>query len=198
MLTPVVEQEIADLSQRFGSPLRREVTLYGEPFEPLIKADRYGEVCMVIRRKNGKLLTAIKTFYPAQGCRLLTGGIDHGEQIEHALFREVEEETGLDVTLTRFLAVIEYRLPIGERVQEFVTLAFLLDEQGGELTVNDPDERIGEFREIDVEDLVQYAHDLNTIPPSGYDEEAGGDWADWGRFRAVVHEVVYEALRNEK
>jgi NAD+ diphosphatase len=198
MLTPVIEQEIADLGQRFGQPLRREVTLHGEPFEPLMKSDRYGEVCMVIRRKNAKLLTAIKTFYPPQGCRLLTGGIDHGEQIEHALFREVAEETGLDVVVTRFLAVIEYRLPLEDRELDFVTLAFLLDEQGGELVVSDPDERIGEFREISVDQLLDFARDLNSIPQSGYDKEAGGDWADWGRFRAVVHEVVYEALRDER
>ena len=26
------------------------------------------------------------------------------------------------------------------------------------------------------------------------DDEVQGSWADWGRFRAVVHRVVYEAL----
>src|SRR6266487_1360095 len=89
---------------------RVAVELHGEPFDPLILNDRIGEVCMVIRRKNGKLLTAIKTFYPPGAFRLLTGGIAHGESIEAALLREVDEETGLDVIARRFLAVIEYQL----------------------------------------------------------------------------------------
>ena len=65
---------------------------------------------MVVRRPNGKLITAKKTFYPPGAFRLLTGGVGHGELIAAALLREVAEETGLDVVVRRFLAVIEYQL----------------------------------------------------------------------------------------
>jgi len=211
MLTPALETEIATLAAQYGAPRHVAVELHGEPFDPLILNDRIGEVCMVIRRKNGKLLTAIKTFYPPGAFRLLTGGIAHGESIEAALLREVDEETGLDVIVRRFLAVIEYRLAGGEASDErrgergsnsssrpsyaFVTFAFLLDEVGGTLGVRDPSERIGAFREVAVAELLAVAEELERVTDR-FAPEIGGSWGDWGRFRAVVHRVVYEALRD--
>src|SRR5215207_10727066 len=109
MLAPAVETEIAALSARYGRPRRVSAELDGWQFSPLTMEDRYGEVCMVVRRPNGRLITAKKTFYPTGAFRLLTGGVDHGEPIAEALLREVAEETGLDVVVRRFLAVIEYQ-----------------------------------------------------------------------------------------
>jgi NAD+ diphosphatase len=211
MLTPALETEIATLAAQYGAPRRVAVELRGEPFDPLILNDRIGEICMVIRRKNGKLLTAIKTFYPPGAFRLLTGGIGHGESIEAALLREVDEETGLDVLVRRFLAVIEYQLAGGEASAErreergsnsasrpsyaFVTFAFLLDEAGGTLGVRDPSERIGAFREVAVAELLAVAEELERVTDR-FAPEIGGSWADWGRFRAVVHRVVYEAIKD--
>src|SRR5436190_23292002 len=113
MLTPARESEIAALAAQYGAPRRVAVELHGAPFDPLLLDDRIGEVGMIVRRTNGKLLTAIKTFYPAGAFRLLTGGVGHGEPIATALLREVDEETGLDVIVRRFLAVIEYSLAVG-------------------------------------------------------------------------------------
>lgn len=194
MLSPAIEADIEELAARYGPPRRVEVELDGRPFDPLIMTDRYGEVCMVIRRPNGRLITAIKTFYPAGAFRLLTGGVHPGEPIGAALMREVAEETGLDVTVRRFLAVIEYRL--ARHPQTFATFAFLLDELGGTLAVQDEDERIGAFRELAVSELPALADTLAAVPDV-YDEQIAGRWRDWGRFRAVVHRVVYEQLKDE-
>ena len=30
-----------------------------------------------------------------------------------------------------------------------------------------------------------------------YDPKIGGSWGDWGRFRAIVHRVVYDLLLNQ-
>ena len=114
VLIPAIETEIADLAARYGSPRRVTAELDSWQFSPLTMDDRYGEVCMVVRRPNGKLITAKKTFYPTGAFRLLTGGVDHGEPIATALWREVAEETGLDVVVRRFLAVIEYHLAAGQ------------------------------------------------------------------------------------
>lgn len=195
MLTPAVEDEIHQLSLRYGEPRRIQTVLSGELFDPFNRPDRFGEVCMVVRRTNGKLITAIKTFYPTGAFRLLTGGVNHGEALFEALVREVAEETGLEVEVQRFLAVIEYQLPVEQTVHHFATFAFLVDERGGELTVHDPDERIGAFREVEASELLELAQTLDTIE-SRIDEEIHGDWADWGRFRAVVHRAVYYALQE--
>jgi 8-oxo-dGTP pyrophosphatase MutT (NUDIX family) len=205
MLTPELEREIAGLATRYDQPRRVTATLQGAPFDPLSMTDRFGEVCMAIKRPNGALLTAIKTFYPPGAYRLLTGGVKHGEPIEAALLREVEEETGLDVEVRRFLAVIEYQLDEGQQSRipqpqspipyAFATFAFLLDEVGGTLEARDPAERIGSFRELAVADLPALAATLDGID-QGFDPEIGGSWSDWGRFRAVVHRVAYEALTS--
>ena len=194
MLTKDVELQIADLSARYGAPCRVAVELEGAPFDPLVMPDRYGEVCMVIRRPNGRLIAAIKTFYPPGAFRLLTGGVQHGEPIAAALMREVAEETGLDVVVRRFLAVIEYRLARSQLA--FATFAFLLDEVGGTLGAQDESEQIGAFRELATDELPALA-DLLAQAPDERDERIAGSWRDWGRFRAVVHRVVYEALAEQ-
>jgi 8-oxo-dGTP pyrophosphatase MutT (NUDIX family) len=194
MLDPEVESEIAELAARYGAPRRVAVELEGRPFSPLILDDRHGEVCMVVRRPNGKLITATKTFYPPGAFRLLTGGVSHGEPIMAALLREVAEETGLDVVVRRFLAVIEYRLAL-LHPQPFATFAFLLDETGGTLAAQDEGERLGEFREVALAELPSMAAALERVPDS-FDREIEGSWGDWGRFRAVVHRVVYEAMQD--
>jgi hypothetical protein len=74
-----------------------------------------------------------------------------------------------------------------------VTFAFLLDEIGGVLEVRDPEERVAAFREVGVDELPLLADTLNRAGDE-FDPEIGGSWADWGRFRAVAHRLVYEAL----
>lgn len=149
---------------------------------------------MVIRRPSGKLLLSIKTFYPRGAYRLPTGGIHHGEGVLASLRREAVEETGLDTEVRRFLARIAYRpltAPHGPPV--FHTFAFLLDEVSGTLGTLDPSERIEEWREIEPAQLVSVADRLDHIDTPG-SEDIGGDWAAWGRFRAVVHRAVATAL----
>jgi 8-oxo-dGTP pyrophosphatase MutT (NUDIX family) len=195
-LEPWIESQVVQLAARYGEPLRWDVELENNGlFDPLGKPDRYGEVCMVVRRPSGKLITANKTFYPPGAFRLLTGGINHGENILDALLRETDEETGLRVEVRRFLAVVSYRLPGAQPAKpaSFTSFAFLLDESGGTLQCLDEGERLGEFREIDVEELPVLAGYLDSLAaePSA---EIHGKWHDWGRFRAVIHRAVYEAL----
>jgi 8-oxo-dGTP pyrophosphatase MutT (NUDIX family) len=205
MIDAAIEQQVNQLSQHYGVPLRRSVNLVStSAFDPLGKPDRYGEVCMVIRRPNGLLLTARKTFYPPDAYRLLTGGIAHGEPIFDALLRETEEETGLDVHVRRFLAAVEYTLE-PRRVlaarrpaagHPFYTFAFLLDEVGGVLACYDPDERVEDFREVNVDDLPHMADQLERLGEQ-FDPEIQGRWHDWGHFRSIIHRVVYESLTQQ-
>jgi NAD+ diphosphatase len=191
LLDPAIEADIHALAMRYGTPHRIVAPLDGASFDPVARSDRYGEVCMVVRRSNGRLITAIKTFYPVGCFRLLTGGVEHGETIEAALQREVEEETGLQTVIRRFLAVIVYP------PQQFATFAFLLDECGGELGSRDLHERIAAFREIEVAELPLLAATLEAAPDR-FDAAIGGNWREWGRFRAIVHRVVYQALSNDE
>lgn len=196
-LPQTTQDQIVQLSQQYGQPIERLVILpANKTFDPLNKKDRYGEVCMVVRRKNGRLLTMIKTHYPREAYRLPTGGINHKEQIFDALLRETEEETGLEVVVNRFLAAVAYRL-IGEERPIFYTFAFLLDEISGTLGVIDDGEQIEDFREIDVNDLPVMAERLENIRGNS-NKQGNNNWRDWGHFRAAIHTLVWEAMTTQQ
>lgn len=188
-----VQTELAELASRFGQPLIEAANLGDSgSFAPLGKPDRFGEVCMVVRRLDGSLITARKEYYPPHIFRLLTGGIGHGESVHAALLRETAEETGLDVTVERFLAALSYRLG-DERDPGFYTFAFLLQERGGTLGALDPDERVAAFRMVGPAELGGLADALEQLTGSD-DHEIGGSWRDWGRFRALGHRLTAAAL----
>ncbi len=179
-------------SGQFG-PRIRERTLKTEGmFAPIGKPDRYGEVCMVVRRHDGRLITARKAYYPPNTFRLLTGGINHGESVADALLREVHEETGLTVEVQRFLAAASY-YPADQSVAPFHTFAFLVDEVSGTLGALDPDEEVAEYHLATPAELPELAARLASLG-SSYHSKIEGLWHDWGQFRAVIHELVAEVL----
>ena len=77
----------------------------------------------------------------------------------------------------------------------FHTFAFLLEEVSGTLGTLDLSERIEEWHEIEAAELPVVADALDHLATQG-SEDIGGDWAAWGRFRAVVHRAVHEALSS--
>jgi 8-oxo-dGTP pyrophosphatase MutT (NUDIX family) len=191
-LTRATVAEIKTLANALGEPRRVVATIRDDFDDPIRKPDRFGEVCMVIRRPSGRLLLSIKTFYPRGAYRLPTGGIHHGEGVHDALMREAHEETGLDVDVRRFLARITYRgASSGDEL--FHTFAFLMDERGGTLGALDETEQIEDWREIEVAELPSVATFLDDLRTGGT-RDIGGDWRAWGKFRAVVHRVVHDAL----
>lgn len=189
-----IQTELHKLAQRYGQPIVHTADLQGRQlFNPLNKVDRYGEVCMVIRRKNGRLLLSKKIFYPSEAYRLPTGGINKGESVYHALLRETYEETGLEFEVRRFLAAAAYRLPEMQAEPVFYTFAFLIDEMGGTLKIIDTKEQVEGFREIEPAQLPDVADHLEH-PVAYYSAAIAGKWEDWGKFRAVIHRLVWQAL----
>jgi 8-oxo-dGTP pyrophosphatase MutT (NUDIX family) len=195
-LLPETRREIDALARRFGQPLVIDPPIPDYFDDPIRKPDRYGEVCMVVRRPNGAVLLSIKTFYPRGAYRLPTGGIHRGEAILDALRRETHEETGLQTEVRRFLAQIAYHsvdAPTGTPL--FHTFAFLLDETSGALGALDVSEQIEDWREVAVSDLPHVAEFLDHLSTQGT-QDIGGDWRAWGKFRAVVHRAVHQALAS--
>jgi 8-oxo-dGTP pyrophosphatase MutT (NUDIX family) len=187
-------REVDELARRYGEPRRLDANIHDGFDDPIRRKDRFGEVLMAVRRPNGKLLVAIKTFYPRGAYRLPTGGIHHGESIYDALVRETKEETGLDTAVRRFLAAIAYRGRSSPGAPPlFHTFAFLLDELGGALGAIDTEEQIEDWREMAPSELRTQASLLENLSTEGK-KSIGGSWADWGRFRAIAHRAVADAL----
>jgi NAD+ diphosphatase len=222
--------ELEHLARTFGAPLVQTVDLalrgYSSPrlgqrhptsleeLEEMLKGPgREVEVCLVIRRPNGKILVESSAYYPGGIARLFTGGVEPGETLLAAAKREALEETGLHTIVRRFLAAVAYRttytLALGHADPIFHTFAFLLDEIGGTLGTLDKKERFDEFRELTLEELSALVAELERV--DGLPAEAIGAASlafaaskgidpcvgqDWLRFRIPAHRVVAEALRR--
>jgi len=187
--------ELSSLCQDFGQPViinetLRIKTMFGALDE---RPARVAEVVPVIQRPNGHVLTMIKDNYPADAYRLPSGGIHKGERILDALLRESFEETGLHITVRRFLAIVRYQVIVSAgRTGRFTSYIFLA-EGAGPLQPQDPNEHIAGFREVPVTDLRTMAGALQDVRRGGEN-----DWSDWGRFRSVVHRVTADVLAPVK
>ena len=204
--------EVPGLVERYGAPLAQIVGGCDAFLHTVNMRDRPGEVCMVVRRPNGRLITSTKAFYPPETYRLPTGGIQPGESIYDALLRETYEETSLTVAVRRFLGIVRYSATgaspepsVGhgslqhDGLYVFATYAFLLDELGGDLHMTDPDEMVTDYREVEVSGLPALANQLDSLGDQvallkQMSNELPETWRAWGAFRAVTHRLVYDAL----
>lgn len=157
-------------------------------------AGRADEVCMVFRRTDGEVLTFRKTFYPPGVYRLLTGGINPGEGIVEALRREAREETGLAADPHRLLAVVGYRVDGAGPHPSCHTFAFLVNAGPESPEAADPHEQVEDFRWMKAAELRHLAVDLERLGDH-HSPDLDSSWGDWGRFRAVIHRVVWDGLR---
>lgn len=166
------------LTQKYGTPLETTIKLPSIEFPP-VSERRHGEVCMAILRRNGLFLLQTKRTYPNSVMRLPSGGIKAGEDIEHALLREIWEETNLDVTVDRYIAQVAYE--DGTNKSPFRTHLFLVHELEGEFRCNDPSEKISDWCEVPPDDLTMYSQKLAAIQ---------SDWGNWGLFRAASLDIL--------
>ncbi|GEM84637.1 NUDIX domain-containing protein [Meiothermus hypogaeus] len=187
-----MQQELLELAQRFGRPYENTQNL-GSNSYLAISRTRIAEVCLVYQRPSGKFLTITKPFYPAGIYRLPTGSILPGESVLEALERESWQETGLQAQILRYLAHITYQHNEGRLFHSYV---FLL---AAESTPRPQDhlEQISNFREVSAPGLLEIALNLEGLPPH-FSKELGATWADWGKFRAVVHQVAAQALTQHQ
>jgi len=180
----MMRDPIATLGQRYGAPKRIVRRLPSIDFPP-VNDRAHGEVCMAILRPNGRILLHTKRSYPNGVMRLPSGGIKPGEDIEHALMREIWEETNLECTIDRFVAVIQYEDAATKAA--FRTNLFFLREISGDLRSNDPTEHITEWCEASPGELLTYADVLARMNTG---------WSNWGLFRAAALETLAQYCAN--
>ena len=104
-----------------------------------------------------------------------------GEDVEHALKREIWEETNLECTIERFVAILQYE--DANTRSTFRTHLFCVRELSGEFRSNDPSEQITDWREAPPGELLDYAAALTRL---------SRNWANWGLFRAAAIESLSE------
>jgi 8-oxo-dGTP pyrophosphatase MutT (NUDIX family) len=142
---------------------------------------RDGEVVLVLRRPDGRVLLHTKHFYPADTWRLPSGGVEPGESPQAAARREIAEETGLPPHMERLLGILTYEMQrAGERIP-FGSYVFLVDVEGGRPAPRDAGEEISGFRWVLPEELEGVSAQLCGL---------ARPWAGWGTFRSLPHSFV--------
>jgi len=117
------------------------------PSASAIVTDEHGRILLVKRRDN--------TLWALPG-----GGHDIGESIEQTAVREVKEETGLDVEVTRLVGIYTNPAHIvaftdGEVRQQF-SLCFTTKLRGGELAVDHESTDVAWTQPADIEQLEMH------------------------------------------
>jgi ADP-ribose pyrophosphatase YjhB (NUDIX family) len=178
---------LARLEQRFGPFQRRHVEIPASTkvmldlMEKMESKGRRGEVVIVIPDQEGRIWLHTKDFYPQGIYRLMTGGLKAKEAPDKAFLRETREETGLQVKIKRCLAVATYQFQHLETSLPFVSYLFLAKPTSRAPQLVDIGENIADFKAVPGPTLLEVAQQLGAIK---------GDFADWGRFRAVAHEIA--------
>lgn len=182
--------EVRELAARYGEPVYRACELETDDYLRARRwrslPDRRGEVVFAIREPGGHILLHTKRRYERAIYRLPTGGIHLGESVEHALFREVEEETGLPVRVRRFVGILDCRFRMNGVAVGFPSYVFYLESRCQRVHSVDEDEAAS-FCGVAVDKLPQIAHQLRNL---------GGKRRCWGAWRAISHDLVYEFLRT--
>lgn len=209
--TAVDAAELQELHARWGAfPVETHALQVAHPFlsgdHQLLTANgRRAEICYVLHEGDPQagLLFQAKSYYPAGIFRLPTGGVHVGEGVEETLAREVEEETGLrvgaagaqSVQVERLLGVLVYAMEHSTLgAQPFATYAWLVRKQpGAPLAPQDDGESISGWQWTPAVALAQKAALLAAV--GGRSDGAAAPWADWGRFRALIHTFVADRLR---
>jgi len=163
------------------------------PVPPIAHEVRSAEVVLVLRAADGQVWLQTKAFYPPDTWRLPSGGLDPGEAPEQALARELWEEAGLRDLAARPLGRVRYDVTVaGRAIRRFFSHLYLVEVGGASPDSQDADEGIAAWRAVPVSDLPLVAAHLEALPATPIRDT--GRWADWGRFRAVVHRLVPELL----
>jgi 8-oxo-dGTP diphosphatase len=99
-----------------------------------VSGSRVGVGCGAAIVSNGRILLVKRRRAPERGCWNLPGGkVDHLERIEDAIRREILEETGLTIRLTRFLQLTQMLGQDGEHWVSPVWLAKLVEGEARNL-----------------------------------------------------------------
>ena len=162
----------------------------------LLRDGRAAEVCYLLYRGQPQagILLHTKSYYPKQAYRLPTGGLAPGEDPVEGVVREVAEETGLALQegpadprtgrIADFAGLLTYgfRHRRLDRKLSFATFVFVIQAPSGmEPQVVDETEQIAGWVWCPPNDLHRIAANLCGL------KDSTPDWADWGRFRALVH-----------
>ena len=138
-LNDINDDEVQSLIDRFGEPVSHHFSVDFLDFEcDLVKRTRkkgrLHDVTCFIQKSEGQYVVIQKNQYANTGIyRAPSGGAKRGESLEDAAYREMYEETGLEVRLLRFVLDMYLDLTCNGEVIPWRSLVFLAEPCGGSM-----------------------------------------------------------------
>jgi len=184
------------LTKSYGRPksINKTFLRVGGPFPPPWDDCKKGEIVLVLQKKDNKIWLLRKRHYPPKVYRLPTGGIEINEDINTALFRELKEETGLDIPPTEFLGIIYYEFITKARQKAyFSSYIFRYFPINKDLKPTDESERISDTIWVEPASLKRISETIKS--QTNYKKPLPfGERSDWCKFRSAIHWEVYKLL----
>ncbi len=185
----ITAEVIQAVELRYGSPVEiaRSYEMKPREFEMVRRSQKRGrahDVTLFITRQN-EIVVIKKPMYPPGAYRAPSGGITPGETFEEGSLREAYEETGLRVTMDRYLLRARVAFTCLGEVIDWTTHVFSATPIGGTLQPIDTHE-IVEARYATVDEI------RGSIRKALLDSGSTGL-----RYRAELCDIVLEQLAEE-
>ncbi|HEV8337825.1 MAG TPA: NUDIX hydrolase [Candidatus Polarisedimenticolia bacterium] len=184
----VTDAEIRRIEGLYGKPEEENLAFEMGPreWEILRRSQSHGRVhdvtLFVIR--DGQLATIAKHPYPPGIFRAPSGGVLPGESMEEGIAREMMEETGLEVRLTRYVLRVRVEFQHRGAKTNWMTHVFAADFVSGEIAPLD----LEEIREARWSPLSELA---GTVRQALLASGSAGL-----RYRAWLHDRVMAILEK--
>jgi len=136
-LNDIKDDEFQNLVYRYGKPVTHHFSVDFLDFEcELVKRTRekgrLHDITCFIQQSENRFVVIQKNQYANTGIyRAPSGGAKRGETLEDATYREMYEETGLEVRLLRFVLNMYLNLTCDGEVIPWRSLVFLAEPCGG-------------------------------------------------------------------
>jgi len=155
----VTEEMIRELETRFGEPRRLRMAFEINPpeMEMLRGSKKHGRnhdlTLFIFRDHDYREFAAIaKHMFPPGAFRAPSGAANPGESLEDGALREAYEETGLRISLDRFILYIDVLFSCGPTEERWRSMVLTAFREGGELGHLDTEE-IRETRWVTLQEL---------------------------------------------
>lgn len=149
---------IREIEQKYGVPeeLSFAYEMTQAEFDVVRASQKHGrahDVTLFIFDVDGRVVVIRKPMYPPGAYRAPSGGIDPGESFELGALREAHEETGLTVSLEKYIVRARVRFSNADRFINWTSHVFTSSSPGGKLDPIDTHE-IAEARFVTVAEMM--------------------------------------------
>jgi len=153
----ISDEIILELEKKYGQPVEKSFAyeMTDREFGVVRGSQKHGrahDVTLFII-KDGQVVVIRKPMYPPGAYRAPSGGIAPGEPFEVGALREAYEETGLVVSLEKYILRAKVRFSHGPDVINWISHVFTASSIGSELQPIDTHE-IAEARFVTVDELM--------------------------------------------